>query len=295
MICVLLVVGASPAAAQCVLNVNSQIDESSHAVLHDFDDEVVGCSRDFGPSGIVYHPGLDRLLVISDEDSQLATMRTDGSDVKCMEIRDAQGNALGMDDHEGITYADPNDGFVFVGLENGGQDGMAFIRQVDLLSARVVKTWKIAFPGGIRGNKGLEGLTFVRDASHPEGGTFYLGDQTAAKVLGGCEVPIRSGGDASKTYTCSILIDPGFDEASGLDYVTDAEIGGTHGVLLVSSDNNNKIKAYAPEGTSLNWKRRFPTSSEPGQEGLAVDRCYLYVSADDNDNSRKIHRYRLWN
>ncbi len=277
----------------CTLSDTSEIIENSHKLLHDFDDPVPGCNSNFGPSGIVYHPGLDRLIVISDKGGQFATMKTDGSDVECRDIRDKDGDPLAGVDHEGVTFADAGDGFIYVGLESGPEDGIAIIRQVELSSAKVMATWRIDFPGGIVENDGLESLTFVRDGSHREGGTFYVGDQTANKVVGKCEVPIRSGGDADALYGCSIEIDPQFQEVSGLDYVADAKIDGHVGVVFLSSDGDNKITAFSPEGTSLDWTREFPETSEHGQEGHAIKGCELFISSDANADSQKIHRYQF--
>jgi len=236
---------------------------------------------------------LDRLIVISDKGGQFATMKTDGSEVDCRNITDALGNRPELDDYEGVTFADANDGFIYVGVESSSQDGIAIIQQVELSSATVTASWRIGFPGGIKGNRGMEGLTFVRDASHAEGGTFFIGDQTARKVIGKCELPIRTGGDTAALYGCSVEIVPQFDEVSGLDYAADAKIGGQTGVVLLSSDEDDKIKAYTPDGAPLDWVRNLPNTSSPGQEGHAINGCELYISSDDNDASRKIHRYRF--
>lgn len=284
----------SPVRAQsCNIGDTSEIDETSHEILHDFENQASGCAPDFGPSGIVYHPGLDSLVVISDKRAQFAILKTDGSGIDCKVITDEVGNALVGDDHEGVTYADPDDGFIYVGVESGPRVGVAIIRQVQLSSARVVATWKVGFPGGIIGNAGLESITFVRDASHAEGGTFYVGDQTARRVVGKCEVPIKSGGDPNALYGCSVEITPQFEEVSGLDYVAGANIENHHNVLLLSSDSDDRITAYTLDGESLNWSRDLPDTSSPGQEGHAIRGCELYVSSDANDDSRKIHRYRL--
>ena len=142
----------------CNIGDTSEIDEASHEILHDFDTHVPGCNPDFGPSGIVYHPSLDRLIVISDKGSQFATMKTDGSEVDCRDIRDALGSGLERDDHEGVTFAHANDGFIYVGVESGPRDGIAMVRQVELSSAKVVATWRIGFPGGVRGMMGWRAL-----------------------------------------------------------------------------------------------------------------------------------------
>lgn len=277
----------------CNIGDTSEISDASHKVLHDFESQVPGCTPDFGPSGIVYHPGLDRLVVISDKGGQFAILKTDGSEVHCKEIKDALGNDLEGDDHEGVTYVDPNDGFIYVGVESGPRNGVAIVRQVDLGSARVVTTWKIGFPGGIVGNAGLESITFVREASHAEGGTFYIGDQTARRVIGRCEIPIKSGGDPNALYGCSVAITPPFDEVSGLDYVAEAEIDNHEGVVFLSSDSDDKITAYMVNGKPLNWTRDLPGTSSPGQEGHAIRGCELYISSDANNDARKIHRYRF--
>ena len=62
----------------------------------------------------------------------------------------------------------------------------------------------------IKHHQGLESITFVTNPFHVEGGTFFLGDQTANMILGNCMLPIKSGGDSSKTHTCDIEINLGF-------------------------------------------------------------------------------------
>jgi hypothetical protein len=42
-------------------------------------------------------------------------------------------------------------------------------------------------------NKGLEGLTFIADASNPEGGIFYAGLQYEARIYG-VQLSINTGG-----------------------------------------------------------------------------------------------------
>lgn len=278
-------------SAECVVSDTTTIDVTSHIVIHDFEKEhVQGCSRSFGPSGIVYHSGLERLIVISDKDGQYAMMKTDGSDLVCKTITDINGNALRNRDHEAVTYANSEDGYIYVGLENGEVNGVAYIRQVNLLSSRVEKTWKIKFPGGVVGNKGLESLTFVSDKGHSEGGSFVVGDQTAGKALSNCELPIKSGGDTNRTYECRSEIDPSFKEVSGLDFVVDAKIMEQEGVVFVSSDKDNKIKAYSADGQFLNWMQELPST---GQEGHSFADCTLFISSDKNKSSKKVHRYNL--
>jgi hypothetical protein len=296
---VLLIVSCTPSlkvdqvSAVCTINDSSEIIENSHKILHDFDTVVDGCDANFGPSGIVYHPGLDRLIIVSDKGGQYATIKNDGTELACKDLKDVHGDKLNPRDHEGVTYANPNDGFIYVALEDGGKAGVAFIRQVELSSSRVTKTWKVKFPEGVEGSDGLEGITFVRDKSHTEGGTFYLGDQTADKVVGKCDVPIISGGSTDTEYECAVEILPGFKEASGLDYSADANIKDQRGVVFVSADRDNSIAAYSPDGEYLDWTRELPESAAPGEEGHAIFGCNLYISADANNESRKIHSYRL--
>ncbi len=280
-------------AHNCQINEETQIPNNSHQVLVDFSSAPENCSSDFGPSGIVYHEGLQRLVVVSDKKGQIATLKVDGTGLECFTITDTDGNSLDDVDHEGVTYRWPDDDYIFIALENGGEDGVAYLRQVELQTVKLVNTWKIDFPGGVIDNQGLESVTFVADPQHPEGGTFYLGDQTADKVMGQCALPISSQGDTDQIYQCDLEIDPGLDEISGLDFQPYAVMGSQHGVLFISSDEDNTISAWSPSGEFLGWRQALPAFSEPGQEGHAIDCYHLYIAADDNDNSQKIHQFHL--
>ena len=293
LICSLSITSNSALSLNCSINDDSILLENSYTLIHDFHNGTADCHENFGPSGVMYHPGLDKLIIMSDKQGQYARMNTDGSELSCHTIKSKNGDPLGDVDHEAVTYADKDDGFIFIAHENGGESHIAYIRQVDLDSSKVTKIWKLNFPDGIVNNQGLESLTFVPDHLNPQGGTFYMGDQTANKILGQCELPILTNGDTNLIYDCGIEIDPGLSEVSGLEYDADALIAGHQGVLFVSSDEDNLIKAYSIDGDDLNWQRRLPDSSEPGQEGHALWNCHLFISSDANQDSQKVHRYHF--
>jgi uncharacterized protein YjiK len=135
--------------------------------------EHLGDSRDIDrsgldePSGIVYHTGRNTLFVIGDA-GDLLEMKTDGTPVRSGRIERA--------DCEGVTF-DPATGRVYVAVE-----GQEAIWEVDPDTFTILRKFTIprTFQGRTilkAGGQGIEGITFVPDAGHPQGGTFFVTNQ----------------------------------------------------------------------------------------------------------------------
>ena len=69
----------------------------------------------------------------------------------------------------------------------------------------------------------------------------------------------RSGGDPGVLYGCTVSIDPKLKEVSGLDYVDEAEIGGSRGVLLSLQATN---KPRTQTRIKIRMKTHSPTERE---------------------------------
>ena len=134
------------------------------------------------PSGVVYHAKRGSLFVVSD-DGTIGEVSLDGK------VRATR--ALGGD-LEGITY-DPATGSLYVVRE-----GHEIIFEVDPNGFVIRRRFTIdrSFEGDPdfleRGGDGIEGLTFVPDPSHREGGRFFAVNQFDPPALVELAVPLRS-------------------------------------------------------------------------------------------------------
>jgi hypothetical protein len=134
------------------------------------------------PSGVVYHAKRDSLFVVSD-DGTIGEVSLDGK------VRATR--ALGGD-LEGITY-DPGTGNLYVVRE-----GHEIIFEVDPNGFVIRRRFTIDryFEGDAdfleRGGDGIEGLTFVPDPDHPEGGRFFAVNQFDPPALVELAVPLRT-------------------------------------------------------------------------------------------------------
>jgi hypothetical protein len=134
------------------------------------------------PSAVVYHASRGSLFVVSD-DGTIGEVSVDGK------VRATR--ALGGD-LEGITY-DPASGNLYVVRE-----GHEIIFEVDPNSFVIRRRFTIdrSFEGDAdfleRGGDGIEGLTFVPDSGHREGGRFFAVNQFDPPALVELALPLRS-------------------------------------------------------------------------------------------------------
>eukprot|EP00240_Pyramimonas_obovata_P012810 CAMPEP_0118947934 /NCGR_PEP_ID=MMETSP1169-20130426/46924_1 /TAXON_ID=36882 /ORGANISM="Pyramimonas obovata, Strain CCMP722" /LENGTH=241 /DNA_ID=CAMNT_0006894245 /DNA_START=247 /DNA_END=969 /DNA_ORIENTATION=+ len=241
----------------------------------------------------MFHRGLGKLLIVSDE-GQVAAVSLDGKKVQCFSPVPDQITSL---DYEAVAYADSTPDLIYIGVENGGEDGVAVIQAAKLVRDETTGElldvtmagqdyWEIDFPGGMVGNKGLEGLAFVPDAEDDEGGSFIIGDQTSSEARSGCKLPIvsRQGcGSSSHRCTCSgpVVRPKGWHEVSSVSFVRTAVPSAadpSSGVaaawaLLVGSDHDDELKLYHPRDLSplpIGDIKHLPHASGVGQEGITV-------------------------
>jgi uncharacterized protein YjiK len=134
------------------------------------------------PSGVVYHATRKTLFVVSD-DGSVGEVSLQG---KVLNTRAIGG------DLEGITY-DPATGYLYVVRE-----GHEIIFEVDPSTFAVRRRITIdrSYQGDDdfleRGGDGIEGITFVPDKAHPEGGRFFAVNQYDPPVLVELAVPLRT-------------------------------------------------------------------------------------------------------
>ena len=141
-------------------------------------------------SGITYHPGRKTLFSISDE-GHLSEWRTDGRLIRQELIRG--------EDFEGLTV-DPTTGLLYAVIE--GKDNIleisptTFAPQREFSIDRDFEGRKLLKKGGM----GLEAIAFIPDQAHPEGGTFWVGNQSFSlkpdrelSVVCQIEIPLKTG------------------------------------------------------------------------------------------------------
>ena len=223
------------------------------------------------PSGIVYHPTRRTLFAVGDE-GDIIEMATDGTAVN-------QGVLRKGADLEAIT-CDPSTGLLYVAIE-----GEERLLEVDPQTFGVLREFAVGrtFNGQIRlrgGGEGLEGLCFVPDSDHPEGGVFYITNQAFSlkdpedtSALCRVEAPLRTAKAGSTDlrarivqYTAMPVID-----------MSDLHYDVATGHLFVACDADNVLMEVTLGGVILRiW-------ALPGndQEGIAVDdEGNFYVAQD---------------
>ncbi len=138
------------------------------------------------PSCICYHPQRNTLFVVSDEGFVFEINR-DGTLVATWEIKG---------DLEAITVV-PRTGLLYIAVE--GDD---VILEFDPDRGEVARRFPISreFQGNPNFlqkqtddyDNGIESIAFVPDENHPEGGTFYVGNQWDPPVIMEVFVPLKS-------------------------------------------------------------------------------------------------------
>lgn len=217
------------------------------------------------PSGICFYPERKTFFVVSDQ-GEIFEMRTDGTVV-------SRQNVPG--DLEDITR-DPRTGFLYIVVE--GED---IILEFDPDKRAITRRFAVnrAFqknPDFLqkqtdRYDNGLESLVFVPDNGHPEGGTFYAGNQEDPACIIELFVPLRTGkGDALEARILRVLPFQ-MDDPSGLVYDPLKK----H--LYAVDDADNIFVEITLEGKLIR-EYAFPGND---QEGFSWDdEGYLYITQD---------------
>ena len=219
-----------------------------------------GLPSGYEPSGVVWHFDLEKLLVVSDE-GIISSMNSDGSDVSNYFLS-------GSPDLEGITVADPNSPFVYLGLENPDS-----IVELNINTGTVTRSFNLTPWMTGPSNQGLEALTFVPDPNDPEGGIFYAGLQDDGKIYS-FRLPISSSSSStSVTHLGTITPVAGRTDLSGLHYDSNNE------VLYAIYDSSNLLRAMEADATFLaEWEL-----AGNDQEGISFAGDTLFISEDSEE------------
>lgn len=193
-----------------------------------------GLPKGFEPSGAVWHP-LRQTLILVDDSGWVAEL-------------DPERGVLALwkldEDLEGVTIADPQDGLVYLAIED--PDG---IIGFDLATGKTTADhWDLT--PWLKGpdNHGLEALTWV-------GGLFYAGLQEDGNIF---IFDLLPGGDVRLLKT--IASHKGRDDISGLHF--DA----CTGTLFAIHDSHNIMVEMAGNGTFL---QEYALTGDH-QEGVAI-------------------------
>lgn len=232
------------------------------------------------PSGITYHP-TRRSLFIADDSGSVHEVSLEG--------RLIQSRGLNERDIEGITV-NPDTGLLYAAVEDDEAilelDPKDLAIQREFRIGRNYKGEQLLRKGGM----GIEAIAFVPDASHPEGGTFWVGNQSFSlkakdepSVVCEVVVPLRSATAKRSDGTIIRAYKMDFIDISGLAYDTQGDF------LVLISDTTNLFVELKREGTIL---RQYLLPGDE-QEGIVLDGLgYMYL-AQENGKIIKLADRRL--
>ena len=232
------------------------------------------------PSGITYHP-IRRSLFVADDSGSVHEVSLEG--------RLIQSKGLNERDIEGITV-DPNTGLLYAAVED--DEAILELEPENLNLQREFRIGR-SFKGEQllkKGGMGIEAIAFVPDASHPEGGTFWVGNQTFSlkekdepSVVCEVVVPLRSTTAKQTDGTIIHAYKMNFIDISGLAYDAQGDF------LVLISDTTNLLVELKREGTILS-QYLLPGDE---QEGIVLDGLgYMYI-AQENGKIIKLADRRL--
>jgi len=220
------------------------------------------------PSGITYHPGTKTLFAVGDR-GYLAEIGLDGAKLRQRRFRHG--------DFEGITV-DPATGLLYLAWE-----GPENILEVDARSWEVRREWRIAplFEGRTifkpGDNHGLESIAFVPAPEHPEGGTFFVTNQSTSlkkrppSALVELLVPLRTQEQPHGTARILRVFELGVVDLAACHF--DA----ARKCLWVVSDDEKMLLQVGLDGKILR-RARLPGKN---QEGFTLDAAgFAYIAQD---------------
>lgn len=223
------------------------------------------------PSGITYHP-TRRTLFLADDAGIIHELSLNG--------RLIQSKGLNERDIEGITM-DPSTGLLYAAVEDDEA-----ILELDPKNLTIQREFRIGrnFEGELllkKGGMGIEAIAFVPDDSHPEGGTFWVGNQTFSlkardepSVVCEVLVPLRSSTERQTTAPIIRAYKMNFIDISGLAYDTQGDF------LVLISDTTNLLVELKREGTIL---RQYLLPGDE-QEGIVLDGLgYMYIAQETGE------------
>lgn len=222
----------------------------------------------FEPSGVAWHPRLQRLFVASD-DGRLARLSADGTDATVWTV----GGDL-----EGVCIADPATDFIYLGDEN--PDAIKEFR-ITPGKEELTRTFLLTdYMQSSDPNQGLEGVAFVPDPESPEGGAFCAGLQQDGRIFR-FELSIRTSETETEVTPLGVF-------ATGRGDLADLHFHADNGVLYALYDAANVLRAMTPAGELVVEWTGIPGND---QEGFCIVEGDAYI-AEDPAASHEVWRYR---
>lgn len=213
----------------------------------------------YEPSGVDWHSRLNKVFSVHDG-GYLFMMDKDGDNVTTWRI----GGDL-----EGVTIANPETNFIYIGREYP-----AAILEFSIVTGQVTRTFSLGNLMPESTNQGLEALTFVEKEGHPEGGEFWVGHQESGRIYV-FNLPIVSSISSTAVDLMAIYQPvPGRNDISGMDYSPE------YNVVYAIYDSSNKFVIIDPGDGTVYVDRNLPQND---QEGIAVNGlCDLFIAQDTN-------------
>lgn len=218
------------------------------------------------PSGICFHPQRKTLFVVSDE-GEIAEIETDGTPVFNLKI---------PGDLEGVTV-NPQSGLLYIVCE-----GRDVILEFDPDKKEVIRKFPMnrefegdpnflqKQEGGY--DNGIESIAFVSDENHPEGGTFYIGNQWDPSCIMEVLVPLKSSQTETAEARIIRVLPFKMDDPAAMYYDSKTRL------LNVVSDADNILVEITLEGKLVNEYAFLGDN----QEGITLDdKGYLYIAQDE--------------
>lgn len=217
------------------------------------------------PSGICFHPYRGSLFVVSDE-GYVFEISKDGTARSRWEVKG---------DLEGITVG-PGGRLLYIAVE--GDDCLL---EFDPEEGRVKRRFPInrEFRGDpnflekqTKGyDNGIESIAFVPNENHPEGGTFYVGNQWDPPVIMEIVVPLRSTQLAEAEAKIVRVLPFRMDDPAGMYFDPETR------TLNIVSDADNLMVEITLDGRLV---KEYAFLGD-NQEGICRDEeGYLYIAQD---------------
>ncbi len=228
-------------------------------------------SRIAEPSGIAYHAAR-KSLFIADDSGSIYEVELDGNIIQAKGLKERDIEGITVNPETGLLYAAVEDDESILELE---PDTLAIQREFKI--ERNFEGEQILKKGGM----GIEAIAFVPDASHPEGGTFWVGNQSFSlkendepSVVCEVTVPLRSSTTRKASGTIIHAYRMNFIDISGLTYDAQGD------VLILISDMSNLLVELKREGTILG-QYLLPGDE---QEGVVLDGLgYMYIAQESGE------------
>lgn len=225
----------------------------------------------FEASGADWHAGRDEIVVVSD-DGRIARLSPDGA---------LRGVLTLAGDFEGVCVADPNLDRVYVAREKPEA-----LLEVDLSSGFVLRTFDLTGVLSAPDQRSIEAVDFLPDATHPEGGTFFVGSTFDGRVHE-LSLPVATSASSDQVTWLGAFTPANSNDLRGID--ADADAGVLH---LLYSGSSAHVRVVQLDGTLLaTWPLPSPQVTGSDAEGLARRGCDVFVvedhgSGNDGDVAR---------